>query len=148
MIAQEVLTYEGLHKKAHLLDQLIQGLQKSGILKIIRTFPEAFIPMFVYEKVYAKDVLEAIYVPKELESDDDASLLRRFLRQFINESNETGEQNKSCVSKWPALKGCLTYIILLLRTGCLVFFSKGLARKCKQVHQSYSGTFKMYHKRF
>jgi len=32
--------------------------------------------MFVYEKVYTKDVLEAIYVPKELESDDDASLLR------------------------------------------------------------------------
>ena len=55
--------------------------------------------MFVYEKVYTKDVLEVIYVPKELESDDDASLLRRFLRQFINGSNETGEQNKSHVTE-------------------------------------------------
>jgi len=52
------------------------------MLQIIRNFPNAFMPLlnFVYEKVTAKDVLEAIYIDKEYECHQDASILRGFLR--------------------------------------------------------------------
>ena len=80
MIAQDILMYEGLYKKTYFLDQIVKGLHASGVLQMIRNFPNTFMPLFVYEKVTAKDVLEAIYIDKEYECHQDVSILRGFLR--------------------------------------------------------------------
>lgn len=89
MIAQDIATYEGLYKITHLLDQFCDGLKKAGILEIIRAFPDEFLPLFVYKKLTAIDVLAAIYMSPEQRSCEQETLLGYF-HQFILECDETG----------------------------------------------------------
>ena len=58
-----------------------------------KEFSKRFHAIVCIWKVTAKDVLEAIYIDKEYECHQDVSILRGFLRRFINESNERGEQS-------------------------------------------------------
>ena len=86
--------YKGLYKMTHLLDQFCNGLKKAGYLDVVRAFPDEFLTMFVYKKLTATDVLEAVCVPTE-ESYRDEMLLGYF-NQFILECDETGNYINAC----------------------------------------------------
>lgn len=90
LIAQDIATYEGLYKITHLLDQFCDGLKKAGILEVIRAFPDMFLPLFVYKKLTAVDVLAAVYVSPEQGNSCEEEMLLGYFNQFILECDETG----------------------------------------------------------
>ena len=92
-IAQNILAYYALFRLTPLLDQLVMGLKKSGILRAVQTFPSLYASLFMYTgEVTVDDVLEAVYVDEsetEKEPEDDVTLA--FLKRFIQESDKIGK---------------------------------------------------------
>ena len=74
----------------HLLDQFCDGLKKAGLLDIIRMFADQFLPLFVYTKLTAADVLAAVYVSAEQKSNPEHEVLLGYFNRFILECDETG----------------------------------------------------------
>jgi len=72
----------------HLLDQFCDGLKKAGILDIVRSYPDEFLTLFVYKKLTAVDVLEAVSISTEHSNCDE--VLLAYFNQFILECDETG----------------------------------------------------------
>ena len=65
-----------------MLDQFTDGLQIMGLLKLIRSFPDTFLPLFVYTgNVSAVEVAEAIFVDRDLSADEHKALAH--LHQYI-----------------------------------------------------------------
>lgn len=90
LIAQDIATYEGLYKITHLLDQFCDGLKKAGLLEVIRMFADEFLPLFVYKKLTAADVLAAVYVSPEQKNNPENEMLLGYFNRFILECDETG----------------------------------------------------------
>lgn len=62
-IAQSILAHYALYRLTPLLDHLIVGLKKCGILRAVQTFPNLYAPLFMYTgEVMVDDILEAVYI--------------------------------------------------------------------------------------
>lgn len=91
-ILQEVLAFEGITRISKMLDQLIEGLQTLGLLKLMRLFPDRFIHLFTYKQLCASSVLESLCVPPNLDHDSHGTVTIKHLRRFIMEASEEGNQ--------------------------------------------------------
>ena len=66
VIGQEVLFFDAIACVAKLLDQVCDGLQSLGVLRIMRAFPDLFLHLFTYTaNVTSSDVFEAIFVDED-----------------------------------------------------------------------------------
>ena len=81
-VAQSILLYEGIKP---LLDQLANGLQCCGVLKMMRNFPDLFIPFFVHTgDISCNDVCEAI-------CSESTNVVVEHLFTSIREMDKDGE---------------------------------------------------------
>lgn len=91
LILQEIMTFEAVIRISKMLDQLAEGLQTLGMVKLMRLYPDIFINLFTHKSLSANDVIKCLYVPQEL---DDAVAIKH-LRNFIMNSSEEG--NLQCI---------------------------------------------------
>ena len=88
LIIQEIMTFESIIRISKMLDQLAEGLQSLGLLKMMRLFPHAFATYFMYTTLKAKDVLNCISVPVAIDPGDKVAL--QHLNDFIATASEEG----------------------------------------------------------
>lgn len=91
-VGQEIILFEPIGRVSRLLDQFSCGLESTGLLNMMRTFPDLFVHLFTYTAcVSSTAVLESIYADEE-ESDDysgnDLEIIMNHLTKFINDATE------------------------------------------------------------
>ena len=89
LILQEILSYEAITRISKLLDQLAEGLQTLGVLKIMRLFPQNFVDLFTYKPISGAEVAECLCISPNLQDPGDAVTIKH-LRRFIRESSDEG----------------------------------------------------------
>ena len=87
-ITHVILQYEGLYRISPMLDQFKNGLEKAGILNLIKNFPYQFANCFTFHgHVNSKDVIELLQSSEDNEVDEKTMHL---LCKYIDELDEQG----------------------------------------------------------
>ena len=90
VIGQEILCYVFVGRISKLLDQFSSRLCATGLLEVMKTFPEFFVHLFTYTaSVSASSVLQSIYVD-EGTNEDDVIVVMAHLKKFIADATEEG----------------------------------------------------------
>ena len=80
------MTFEAVIRISKMLDQLVEGLQTLGMVKLMRLYPDVFINMFTHKSLSADDVVKCLNIPQELAD----SVAIQHLKKFIMSSSEEG----------------------------------------------------------
>ncbi len=84
------MAYDSIGRISRMLDQFSTGLQAMGVLKVIRSFPNLFISLFVYTGcVSPEDVAKAIFVDKDMSDYEQQAMAH--LHQFVGCASEQSE---------------------------------------------------------
>ena len=89
LIFQEILSFEAINRILKLLDQLAEGLQTLGVLKIMRLLPQNFVDLFTYKSISGAKVAECLCISPNLQDLGDTVTIKH-LRRFIRESSDEG----------------------------------------------------------
>ena len=91
VIWQEIMLFDAITSISKLLDQLSSGLRSLGVLCVMRAFPDLFIHLFTYTaNVTSIEVLDTLYVNKDIELLPSDNMIMSHLRKFIEISSEQG----------------------------------------------------------
>lgn len=93
VIAQEILCYDAVGRVSKLLDQFSSGLRPTGLLEIMKLFPELFVHLFTYTACVSPSVvLDSIYVDEDsnLEYGNDVIIVMDHLKKFVTTASEQG----------------------------------------------------------
>ncbi len=83
------MAYDSITRISRMLDQFADGLQTMGLLKLIRSFPDVFLPLFVYTgNVSPVEVADAIFVDRDLSADQQKAMAH--LHQYIGKASQKG----------------------------------------------------------
>ena len=91
LILQEIFSYEAIFRISKMLDQLAEGLQTLGMLKMMRLFPQKFIQLFTYKQLSPVDVVECLCCTPQLPGEEIAI---KHLKKFLMTSSEEGNHFK------------------------------------------------------
>lgn len=93
-VSHEILCYDAVSRLSKLLDQFSDGLNSTGLLELMKTFPDQFVHLFTYTAcVSPTDVQEAIYVAEmsNVECEEDVIIVMDHLTKFITDASEKGQ---------------------------------------------------------
>ena len=94
MIGQEVVCYEAVGKISKLLDQIGEGLRTLEVIRVMRRFPELFVPLFTYTaSISAEEVLDAVHADENMMPEDRVTMahLNRWISEASVESKYFGK---------------------------------------------------------
>ena len=91
-IAHEIIQFEAVDNVEKVVSQLRQGLASTGVLDVMRAFPEAFVEMLTFTRdPTAQDVLEALYVDEnETVYAENDTVILAWIHKYIEESDTEG----------------------------------------------------------